>query len=82
MKHDKQIIELKQVDGPPLENPTYQWYRDDKPIKGARQATYTTRDADYTTRGILKNITCRVSGDIDPDSGVRNLGEILTVVVK
>lgn len=82
MKHDKQIIELKQVDGPPLENPTYQWYRDDKPIKGATQATYITRDADYTARGRLKNITCRVSGDLDPDSGVTSLGEILTVIVK
>lgn len=82
MKHDKQIIELKQVDGPPLENPTYQWYRNGRPIKGGTQAKYVTRDADYYADGTLKTITCRVAGDLDPDSGVTSLGEILTVVVK
>jgi hypothetical protein len=65
-----------------MENATYQWLRNGRPIKGATQAKYITRDADYDKRGILKNIDCRVSGDVEPDSGIRSLGEILTVVIK
>ena len=65
----------------PVENVTFQWLRNGRPIKGATQATYTTVDDDYNESGSLKNITCQVSGDVDLDSGVQHFDQITKILV-
>lgn len=73
------------IDNPgkyPIENMTYQWMRNGRPIKGATQASYTTVDEDYNDSGSLKKITCKVTGDVDVSSDVKSLKDVVTVVVK
>jgi hypothetical protein len=49
------------------ENVSYQWLRNGEPIDGATEDTYELTFDDYLIpdRGITKDITCRVSADVD-----------------